>query len=219
LRDGDADLNAACYARRMITVYHARRARSVRLLWLLEELGVAYEARPLEFSRESLHSQQYMKLHPLGQVPVMQDGDITMIESGAILEYLLERYGNGRLQVPASAGWPARSQYLQWFHFGEASLAKQLSEIVRNRFGHEPERVPASLEIGRRRFVEALQVIETELAGKSYICGEEFSAADIMVSYPITMGKIVSELPPGLDNALAYMNRLKQRPAYAKAWA
>jgi glutathione S-transferase len=203
----------------MITVHHARRARSVRLIWVLEELGLPYETLPLEFSRDSLHSADYKKLHPLGQVPVLIDGDITMIESGAIVEYLLQRYGNGRLQLPASASWAARAEYLQWFHFGEATLAKQLSEIVRNRFGHEPERVPESLEIGRRRFHEALQVIERALAGKSYICGEQFTAADIMVSYPITMGKIVSELPPGIDNALAYMNRLKQRPAYAKAWA
>lgn len=203
----------------MITVHHARRARSVRLIWVLEELGVPYEALPLEFNRDSLHSPGYVKLHPLGQVPVLIDGDITMIESGAIVEYLLQRYANGRLQLPASASWAQRAEYLQWFHFGEATLAKQLSEIVRNRFGHEPERVPASLEIGRRRFHEALLVIERALAGKSYICGEQFTAADIMVSYPITMGKIVSELPPGVDNALAYMNRLKQRPAYAKAWA
>jgi glutathione S-transferase len=203
----------------MITVHHARRARSVRLIWVLEELGVPYEAVPLEFNQGSLRSTEYVKLHPLGQVPVLIDGDITMIESGAIVEYLLQRYANGRLQLPASASWAERAEYLQWFHFGEATLAKQLSEIVRNRFGHEPERVPAALEIGRRRFHEALLVIEHALAGRNYICGEEFTAADIMVSYPITMGKIVSELPPGVDNALAYMNRLKQRPAYAKAWA
>jgi glutathione S-transferase len=118
-----------------------------------------------------------------------------------------------------SAGWPARAHYLQWFHYGEASLAKLLGEIVRNRFGHEPDRRPEALDVIRRRFAEAVQLVDRELAGKPYICGDDFTAADIMVSYPITMGKIVSELPAGADNAIAYMNRLKQRPAYAKAWA
>ncbi len=202
----------------MITVHHARRARSVRVVWLLEELGVPYETKPLEFSEPSLRSAEYMALHPLGQVPVVFIDDQRMIESGAIVEYLLERHGQGRF-APA-AGAPQRAEYLQWFHYGEATLARYVSDFVRNRFGHpESERVPESLPSARRRFREALALVDGTLAQREYMLGAEFTAADIMVSYGITMSKIIGELPDDLTHVKSYLDRLKQRPGYQKAWA
>jgi glutathione S-transferase len=201
----------------MITIHHARRARSVRVVWLLEELGIPYEAKPLEFSAASLRSPDYMAMHPLGQVPVVYIDGQRMIESGAIVEYLLEQHGQGRL-APAP-GTAQRAEYLQWFHYGEASLARYVSDFVRNRFGQpESERVPEILPHARRRFQQALAVVDGVLAEREYMASE-FSAADIMVSYPITMSKIIGELPPELTNLPKYLDRLKERPGYQRAWA
>jgi glutathione S-transferase len=201
----------------MIKIHHARRARSVRVIWLLEELGVAYEIEPLEFKREKLQSPDYLKLHPLGQVPVVQDGDLTIFESGAIVEYLLEKYGEGRL-APAP-GTRQRGEYLQWFHFGEAGPARHVSEIVRHRFGNESERIPEIVTASRERLRETLAVVERALEGQSYVLGAHLTAADIMIAYGIVIAKIIGELPADLPNITAYVGRLKERTAYQRAWA
>jgi glutathione S-transferase len=202
----------------MIKVHHARRARSVRVIWTLEELGVPYNLEPLEFTPEALKSVSYLKLHPLGQVPVIEDGGHVMIESGAIVEYILEEYGVGRLAPPPRTA--QRPAYLQWFHFGEAAIARHVSEIVRNRFGKTPEtRVEAIVTDARERLREALAVVDAALSGKPFIVGDDFTAADIMLSYGITMAKIVGELPKDFANVAAYLERLKARPGYARAWA
>ncbi len=202
----------------MMKVHHARRARSVRVIWTLEELGVPYELAPLEFSPTALRSPGYLKLHPLGLVPVIEDGGRTMFESGAIVEYILEEHGEGRLApAPRTAQRPV---YLQWFHFGETELARHVSEIVRNRFGKPPEeRIEAIVVEARQRLRASLSVIDSELSGKPFILGEDFTAADIMVSYGITMARIIGELPKDFANVGAYLERLKGRPAYARAWA
>src|SRR5258708_7335758 len=202
----------------MVKIHHSRRARSVRIIWLLEELGVSYELERIEFKRETLRSPEYLKLHPLGQIPVVQDGDLTMFESGAIVEYLLEKYGEGRL-APAP-GTRQRGEYLQWFHFGEAGPAHHMSEIVRQRFGKsEAERTPQIVTDSRERLRETLAVIERALDGRSYILGADLTAADIMIAYPIVISKIVGELPTDLPNIAAYIGRLKERTAYQRAWA
>jgi glutathione S-transferase len=202
----------------MLKIHHARRARSARVIWLLEELSVPYELAPLEFKPAVLKSPEYKALHPLGQVPVVQDEGITMFESGAILEYLLEKYGQGRL-APAVLS-PDRAMYLQWFHYGEASLARHIGDIVRHRFGlPEEQRNLAFLEEARGRFRDALAVVDHALAGKEYMLGEAFTAADIMIAYGIVMGKITKELPAEFANVGAYLVRLQGRPAYDRAWA
>ncbi|HEY2732518.1 MAG TPA: glutathione S-transferase family protein [Polyangiales bacterium] len=201
-----------------IKIYHSRRARSARVIWLLEELGVPYELETLEFKPEVLHAPAFLQVHPLGQLPALRDDDVTMFESGAIVQYLLEKYGAGRLQPqPGSA---ASAIYLQWFHYGEASLASHMSEIVRQRFIQAPTAASeAILALARTRFREALAVIDRALEGREYIAGDSFSAADLMIVYPIVMARITRELPDEFKNVAAYFERLKQRPAYAIAWA
>lgn len=202
----------------MLKIHHARRARSARVIWLAEELSIPYELSTFEFKREVLQSPEYRALHPLGQVPVIQDEDITMFESGAIVEYLLEKHGSGRLAPEPGA--PDRAAYLQWFHYGEASLARHVSDIVRHRFGlPEEQRNAAFLEEARGRYREALAVVDRALEGRKYMLGDAFTAADIMIAYGIVMGKITKELPEEFANVAAYLGRLQQRPAYAKAWA
>ena len=202
----------------MIKIYHARRARSARVIWLLEELGVSYELEPLEFKLEVLRSPEYRQKHPLGLVPVVEVDGQRIIESGAILEFLLEKHGAGRLAPPPATA--ERAEYLQWFHFGEASLAAHVSDITRQRFGAGSANPSADiLAQARERMTDSLRLVEHTLNGREYICGAAFSAADIMVSYGIVMARILRELPAELPNVTAYLERLKGRPAYARAWA
>jgi glutathione S-transferase len=106
----------------MIILYHSPRTRSLRVLWLLEELGVPYELRSMTFTPDVLQSADYLRLSPLGKVPALEDGDVRLFESGAIVEYLVERYDDGRL-APA-IGTPARAAYLQWIHFAEGTAIR-----------------------------------------------------------------------------------------------
>jgi glutathione S-transferase len=202
----------------VIKIHHAQRARSARVIWLLEELAVPYELETVLFKPEVLQSPAYLALHPLGQVPVVEIDGLRMIESGAIVEFLLERHGHGRLAP--TPGSDERAEYLQWFHFGEASLAAHTSEIVRLRFGNggtPPDE--AWLGTFRARLARAAWLIEQRLADRPYVCGEAFTAADIMVSYGLIMARIVRELPKELVQVAAYLERLKGRPSYQKAWA
>lgn len=201
----------------MIQVHHGRRTRSVRVLWLLEELGIPYQIEPVEFDYDKLRSPEHRLVHPLGQLPVMVDGDLKLIESGAILEYILDRYGEGRLMP--ERGTAERGLYYQWFHYGEASIARHVSDLVIHRFGPEAERVPQVLELVRRRLREALAYADEQLAGRDFILGAEFSAADIMMSYGMVMARITRELPQEFGNVAAYLGRLKARPAYDRVWA
>ena len=204
----------------MLKVHHARRARSVRVLWLLEELEVPYAIEPIEFRPEALRSAEYLQVHPLGQVPVVElvETHTRIFESGAILQYLLEQHDReGRLAPkPGSA---QRAEFLQWFHFGEATLARYASEVIRHQYGQPAEeRVPEVVGAMRRRYRKAVELVDRVLRDRAYILGAEFSAADIMVSYGISTTKIAAELPAELTHVAAYLKRLMERPAYRKAW-
>ena len=202
----------------MIKIYHAKRARSARVIWLLEELSVPYELSVMDFKPEVLQSPEHLARHPLGQLPVVEVDGVRFFESGAQLQFLLERFGQGRLE-PA-LGSAERALYLQWFHYGESSLAAHVSQIVRQRFGRPAaEQVPAALEEYRRCFLNAAKVVERELQNKAYICGADFTAADIMLSYGLIMARITRELPESFTNIAAYLDRLKQRPSYTIAWS
>lgn len=202
----------------MIKIYHAKRTRSARVIWLLEELAVPYQLEVMDFTPEALKHPSHLERHPLGKLPVVETDGVRFFESGAHVQYLLERYGQGRLEPqPGSA---ERAHYLQWFHFGEASLAAPLSRIVDQRFNRPKEQlIPEALEEARTAFGAAAQVVERVLSEHPYICGEAFSAADIMVSYGLIMARITRELPESCTHIADYLARLKARPAYAIAWS
>jgi len=202
----------------MITLYHSPRSRSVRVFWLLEELGLPYELKTVAFTPESLKGPEHLKVHPLGKVPALQDDGLTMFESGAIVEYLLEKYGKGRL-APAP-GTTARGLFLQWVHFGEATALPPLSDIVQHSLLRpEAERIPAVAADGVARMQGVLDVIDKALAGKQYLLGDEFTAADIMVGYALYLAKMLGLLSDKRPNLIAYMDRLEKRPAFQKATA
>lgn len=202
----------------MIRLYHSPRTRSVRIYWLLEELGIPYELHTVAFAPESLKSPDYLQVNPLGKVPTLQDGTLTMFESGAILEYLLERYGNGRLA--AAVGTPQRGPFLQWVHFAEATALPPLADLAQHTiFKPEAERVPAVIADARTRTTAVLGVLERALDGKSYLLGNEFSGADIMTGYALLLTKWFGLLSDKYPNLTAYLGRLEQRPALQKALA
>jgi glutathione S-transferase len=200
----------------MIKLYHSPRTRSVRVFWLLEELGLAYELETIPFAPESLKSPEYLKVNPLGKVPTLQDGSLTMFESGAIVEYLLEKYGAGRLAPPVGA--PARGPFLQWVHFAEATALPPITDIAAHTmFKPESERIPAVVADAQARAAAILAVVEQALAGKRYLLGAEFSAADVMMGYALLLMKWFGLLTDRYPNVAAYLEHLEKRPALQKA--
>jgi glutathione S-transferase len=199
-------------------LYHCPQTRSIRIYWLLEELGVPYELVRLDFTPASLKDPEYLKVNPLGKIPTIQDGDLTMFESGAILEYILEKYGKGRL-APAP-GAPARGPFLQWVHFAEATAMPPLADIAQHSlFKPESERLPAVVADARNKLAAVLDVLEKALAGKQYLLGAEFSAADIMMGYSLLLTKWFGLLSDTYPNVVAYLQRLEQRPTLQKVLA
>jgi glutathione S-transferase len=190
----------------------------MRVIWLLEELGVSYELVDKPFA--SLGGADHRKVHPLGQVPAIEDDGLVLYESGAILQHLLERHGEHGLLPPL--GSPERGRAWQWFHFGEATLARHISEVVRNR-RNKPEaaRIEAVVVESRGRFRECLSVLERELSdARPYMVGESFGVADIMLGYPLILARMLKELPDDdYTNVVAYTRRLRERPACKKATA
>jgi glutathione S-transferase len=190
----------------------------VRVLWLLEELGLPYELALTPFTQEALKSPEFLRVNPCGRLPALEDGDVAMFESGAIVEYVLERYGAGRLAPPP--GTPPRARYLQWLHFGEATLLPPLGDIAQHTLLRPAaERIAAVAEDGRRRAGTTLDVLEHALAATPYLCGEAFTAADIMVGYGVALTKLLGVLGADHPRVRAYLGRLEARPAMQKAFA
>ena len=200
----------------MIRLYHVPLSRSARVRWLLEELGLEYEIESLALGDGSLRRPEYLAVSPLGKVPALADGDVALFESGAIVQYLLEKYGEGRLE-PA-AGSPERAAFLQWLHWSEATLTTPIVEYL--RFGVRPpeaERIPAAAENARERAHEALRVLDGALAGRDYLLESGFGAADVMMSVGPRLAKLLGLLPEDCGNVAAWLDRLAERPAYRRA--
>ena len=190
----------------MIQVFHAPRARSTRVLWMLEELKVPYEVFPIDFFAP--RPAEIFEISPTGSVPAFRDGNVTMIESMAIVEYLGERFGPTPL-VP-KYGDPSFPAYAQFLHYGEASLAASLSVVLGAKF-----RAPD----GEKDNWSTLAARETFIKRSDYVAGQVFTAADISVGYTLTLtglAGIEQELDPVL---IDYLARLKSRPAFIKATA
>jgi len=202
----------------MITLYHAPGSRSCRVRWLLEELGLAHRIERLGFGDGSLQSPAFLAKNPTGKVPALDDDGTLLFESGAICEYLVERHGKGRL-APAP-GAPGRAAYLQWLHWGEASLTPALGDIAQHAFMRpEAERIPAVVEDARKRLRKNLELLEGALAKGDYLVGSELTAADVMVAYAVQLAKMLGQLPGDLPRVNAYLARCAARPAFQKAFS
>lgn len=200
----------------MFTLYHCRSARSFRPLWMLEELGLAYELVMVPFPPR-INAKPYLEVNPLGTVPAFFDGDsVRMTESAAICHYLVSRYGPTDMNVEVDE--PEYGAFLNWLHFGEATLTFPQTLVL--RYGQlEPEarRQPQVAEDYARWFAGRLRAVESALATREYLCAERFTAADVSVGYALMLAENL-----GLDarfeaNVRDYWARLKARPAYARA--
>lgn len=201
----------------MIKIFHAPGTRSIRVIWLAEELGLPYERVVVDFSPAYRASAEWRRLNPLGKVPALIDDDFSMFESGAMVEYVLERYGNGRLRPPP--GTRAAAHYLQWSWFAEATFARPLGDIVQHTFVKpEAERIPAVVEDARGRTFACLDALEAAVPDGAYLVDRTFTAADIMMGYTLLLARRFNVLTPAnYPNVNAYMARLETHPGFVKA--
>jgi glutathione S-transferase len=201
----------------MIRLYHAPLSRSCRVRWMLEELGLAYEIVPMQVSAASLRTPEFLAVNPNGRLPAIVDGELRLWESGAIVQYLVETYGQGRFQpAPGSATRPA---YLQWFHWAEATALPPLGDLVQHTvLRPEEKRIPAVVPDAVERIRTNMQVVDAALQGRSAIVGDAFSAADVMLGYTLQLTRLMRQLE-GHSHAAAYLEGLSKRPAFEKAFA
>ena len=201
----------------MIKIFHAPRTRSMRVIWLCEELGVPYEVVPIEFRGEYRNSEEWRKLSPTGKVPAMADDGFSMFESGAMVQYNLERYGQGRLRP--QPGTADSAHFLQWCWFAEATLARPLGDIIHHTLiKPEEDRIPAVVADATDRARLCLDALEAALEGQEYLVANTFSAADIMTGYSLMLaGRLLDVLDERYTNLCAYLAGLESRPGYAKA--
>ena len=210
----------------MITVHHLNNSRSQRVLWLLEELGVPYEIKRYQRDKETMLAPASLRaVHPLGKSPVITEGSFTLAESGAIIEYLAER--EGRL-VPM-LGSPQYQRYRYWMHYAEGSaMPPLLLKLVFDRV--EKAKAPffvrpvvrAIAGKAKSSFIEPqiklhLDYLEGELGKSTWFAGEEFSAADIQMSFPIEGAAARGGLDAGRAKLMAFLQRIHERPAYQRA--
>lgn len=212
----------------MITVHHLNDSRSQRILWLLEELGVPYEIRKYQRDPDTmLAPPELLRVHPLGKSPVVTDGDLTVAESGAIIEYLVERYGNGRLIPPS--GSPERLRYRYWLHFAEGSaMPPLLLKLVFDRVATAPMPFfarPIARGISKKvnvafigpNLARQLDFMESELGAHEWFAGPEFTAADIQVSFPLEAAAQRTGLDANHPRLMAFLDRIHARAAYQRA--
>lgn len=200
----------------MLKLHFAPNSRAVRSLWLLEELGLEYELNRMDFHPKDLKSDAHRARHPLGRIPVLEDGDITLWESGAIAEYILERHKNGGLKPSSDA--PNYPIYLQWFHYCEGMVMPPINTIVVQTILLPPERRDeTALGQAQRLLARAVQPVEDDMVGKDYVAGE-FTAADTMIGHAIMMSHRMGIVNENHPNLMAYIERLNARPALQKAF-
>jgi len=198
-------------------LHHVPGSRSCRVRWLLEELGIDYELEQKGLADGSLRSEEYLAKNPQGKVPTLEDQGVIFYESGAILQYLLERHGEGRLAPAIESA--SRPIFLQWFHWAEATLMPPMATIMANRFVlKEEDRSETALSVGRRQLANVLRVLGVAVEGKAYLVDDEFSAADIMAAYSLTLADRVGELPEEPKSIHVWLAGLASRPAYQRAF-
>jgi glutathione S-transferase len=214
----------------MITVHHLNNSRSQRVLWLLEELGLEYEVKRYERDAKTMLAPKALRaVHPLGKSPIITDGDATLAESGAIVEYLVDRYGQGRLVPPK--GTPERLRYTYWLHYAEGSAMPPLVlKLIFTQIPRAP--MPALVRPFVRRIAKGVEkafvdpqiklhvdYMENELGKTTWFAGEELTAADIQMSFPVEGAATRGGLDASRPKLFGFLERIHARPAYERALA
>ena len=198
-----------------LKLHFAPNSRAGRIVWLLEELGLDYEINKMSFHPSDLKSDEHRARHPLGRVPVLDDGGISLFESGAIVEYVLERHKNGGLKPAVDS--PEFPEYLQWFHYCEGMVMPPVNTIVVQTLLLPPDRRDETvLGQAQRLLTKALTPVDQALDGRAYLIGD-FSAADIMLGHSCFMSNRLGCVPDEMTNLKAYVARIAERPAFEKA--
>ncbi|WP_027910070.1 glutathione S-transferase [Pseudomonas sp. URMO17WK12:I4] len=211
----------------MITVHHLNNSRSQRILWLLEELGVEYQIKRYERDPQTMLAPPELRaIHPLGKSPVVTDGELTLAESGAIIDYLANRYGPHLLPAPES---PERLRCTYWLHYAEGSaMSPLLLKLVFDKVESSPMPFfikPIARGIAQKvkgAFVTPqlklhLEYLEGELGKSTWFAGEAFSAADIQMSFPLEAAVARAGLDASRPRLMAFLERIHARPAYQRA--
>ncbi|MCS5572137.1 MAG: glutathione S-transferase family protein [Pseudomonadales bacterium] len=201
----------------MLTLHFAPNSRAGRIVWLLEELDLPYELNRMDFHPKDLKSDEHRARHPLGRVPVLDDDEIRIWESGAIVEYILERHKNGGLKPAVdSANYPA---YLQWFHYCEGMVMPPVNTIVVQTVLLPPDRRDeTALAQAQKLLTRALAPVDEGLTGKDYLIGD-FSGADIMLGHACFMSNRLGCVTDEMTNLKGYVEQVAARPAFQKAMA
>jgi glutathione S-transferase len=198
----------------MITIFGGGTSRSLRVTWLMEEMGLPYHLRPVNLLSGG-EDAEFLAVNPAGFIPAMQDGDVTMVESVAIMEYLMARYGPTPLALDLRD--PTFPAYQQFLHLGEAGLAASIYFVVGARnFAPEAERQNWSAGQALSVFESRLGLVTRQLARFPYLAGERFTAADISVTYALDLARRYGGYAPG-EAEQAYMARTTGRDAYKRA--
>jgi glutathione S-transferase len=201
----------------MIVLHHLNNSRSQRIVWLLEELGIAYRIEKYRRdAKTNLAPPELRAVHPLGKAPVLQDGDRVIAESGAIAEYLIDQHGKGRLAP--RRGTPEHVRYLQWMHFAEGTLMLHLmARLYLVRVGGEAAAPMLTRVEGL--VADELAFIETELGRGTHLAGDAFSAADVQMTFPLEFAAYCGVVGERHARVRDYLVRMQARPAYRRAVA
>jgi len=199
----------------MLTLHFAPNSRAGRIVWLLEELELEYDVNKMAFNPKDLKSDEHRARHPLGRVPVLDDGDVRIYESGAIVEYVIERHKNGGLKPEVSD--PLYPEYLQWFHYCEGMVMPPVNTIVVQTLLLPPDRRDETvLGQAQRLLAKALEPVDESLAGRDYLIGA-FSAADVMLGHACFMSNRLGCVSDEMANLKGYVERISERPAFKTA--
>jgi len=200
----------------MLTVHHLGKSQSERIVWLCEELGIPYELKC--YTRDSvtmLAPPDYKALHPIGSAPVITDGDLVLAESGAVVEYIIAKYGNGRLVLRADD--PDFSQFLYWFHFANGTLQAGMGRLMLlNRLKLTDDN--PMLAATKARVDRAFDLVDARVREAEYLAGPSFTTADIMIGFSLTTMRYFQPYDlTRYPNVVRYLGRIGARPAYRRA--
>ncbi|MEM9375838.1 MAG: glutathione S-transferase family protein [Pseudomonadota bacterium] len=199
----------------MLKLHFAPNSRAGRIVWLLEELELPYDINKMAFHPKALKSDEHRSRHPLGRVPVLEDGDVSIYESGAIVDYVLERHKNGGLKPAVDD--PRFPDYLQWFHYTEGMVMPPVNTVVVQTILLPEDRRDATvLGQAQRLLTKALAPVNEALAGKDYLIGD-FSGADIMLGHACFMSNRIGSVSDDMTHLQAYIDRVSKRPAFQTA--
>ena len=197
-------------------LYYAPNSRAVRVAWALEELGASYEVEKFTLGAREMRETPYLSKHPMGRVPTLEDGEITLFESGAIIQYILAKYGNGRF-VPETLS-ASFASYLQWFHYAEGMIMPPMNTLVVETILLPPERrTEVNVKRSTKLLGQMLSAVNMQLSDKEFLLGSEITAADFMTGHAVIMSNRLGIDMSSMLNLVGYAERLSSRQAFIKA--